>query len=96
MMSVKTTVNKANEVKGYSLFKDIEDKALRIRNRGVIMANITEDGCDKGKISVAAARTLFEYLAGVPLEEREETNQAFRNALKERGFALTINEKVVQ
>lgn len=81
-----------NEIKGYSLFNDIEDKALRIRNRAVVMANIYEDHLE-GDVTKAAvirgdgAILLLQYVRSIPEDEITETYNKFKSIMiDERGF----------
>lgn len=82
-----------NEIKGYSLFNDIEDTELRIRNRAVVMANIFEDNLD-GDAKVDAvtikgdgAVLLLQYVKNIPEEEMVPTWDKFKSIMtEERGF----------
>lgn len=76
----------AQQVKGYSLFNDIEDRDLRIRNRAVVLTNIMEDGFTQGRVSSKAALIIMNYFHHVPEEEKDETLALFQQKAKERGF----------
>lgn len=69
------------------LFSDIEDKDLQSRNRAVIMANVSEQYTKKGKITAKGASLVLGYFNCVPLEDRKEVEENYRNAMKERGYA---------
>ena len=82
-----------NEYKGYCLFNDVEDAALRSRNRAVVMANIVEFNTKKSKVSNRGASLVIGYLSNVPTGERKYVMTLFTQHLKERGFIY--NEKNV-
>lgn len=77
-----------NEYKTVSLFNDIEDKDLRIRNRAVVLANELERGFVKGKVSSNAAAFIIGYFALIPKEEQAETRERFILFAQERGFVI--------
>lgn len=75
--------------KGYSLFEDIEDRDLRIRNRAAVMANMYEDNPDaanKDSTSNKGALMIFGYMERIPAEERAETVVAFHKTMESRGY----------
>lgn len=76
-----------NEFKGYSLFNDVEDQALRNRNRAVIMANILEHNTKGMQVSPKGAALILGYFSNIPKEEREEVEKNFEQFAKERGYA---------
>lgn len=77
-----------SEFKGYSLFNDIEDAALRDRNRAVVMANIVEDHVQPDStISPRATLLILGYFNRVPEEQRREVMDLFRAEVRRRGFA---------
>lgn len=73
---------------GFSLFNDIEDDQLRTRNRAVILTNIMEDGCLKGKVKAKAALLIMGYFNCIPDEERDVTRKEFIKQAGERGFQI--------
>lgn len=75
-----------NEYKGFSLFNDIEDKALKQRNRAVIMANIAEQYTKANKISLKGASLILGYFNEVPLNDRKELESKFTEVMKERNY----------
>lgn len=79
-----------NEYKGFSLFNDIEDIALRMRNRSVVMCNMAADYADKRtkRISPKGASLILNYFASVPANERDATKNLFAEEMKTRGFIL--------
>lgn len=84
----------SNSVKGYSLFNDIEDATLRIRNRAVVMANIFEDNLDPSQaksnkpiIKGAGAALLLKYLSSVSEVEQPQVWDKFKSVMAERGFS---------
>lgn len=76
------------EYKGYTLFMDVEDKALRTRNRAVVMANIAEFNTKAQKITAKGVAMLTGYFDLVPKEDRKEVYEKFGECMKERGYAL--------
>lgn len=72
----------------YSIFEEIEDEGLRARNRGVVMANIYEDNQINGSnISMSGTKAIVSYFQQIPKDERLVAREAFKNVLKERGYA---------
>ena len=80
--------NECKEYKGYSLFNDITDKALRIRNRGVVMANMAIDGKKGTGVGAGAAADLFKYLGYVDQAERKDVLNAFITRMNEEGYKV--------
>jgi hypothetical protein len=78
-----------NNFKGFSLFNDIEDYVLRVRNRAVILTNIAEDNSEKGLINVKGVATILGYFKMVPEDEREDVQAKFKSTMAERGFRIT-------
>jgi hypothetical protein len=78
-----------NEYKGYSLFNDIEDEALRLRNRGVVLANMAEMGMSGTNIKHGATADIIGYFSNVPVEDRQEVLAVMTDALAERGIKVT-------
>lgn len=75
--------------KGFPLFEEIQDTALRARNRAVIMANIVEDNLTKGKrVTPNGAALLLGYFESIPQDERQTSYLIFEQQLKERGFSV--------
>lgn len=80
-----------NNYKGFSLFNDIEDLALRVRNRAVVLANIAEDHTNKARrISPNGAALILGYFNRVAKEERDMVKNAFAENMKQRGYALVV------
>lgn len=80
-------MTQANDFKGYSLFNDIEDAALRNRNRAVIMANIAEHNTKGNKITPKGASILIGYFNAIPKDEKLTVHEQFSKNMKERGYA---------
>ena len=74
--------------KGFELFNDIEDDALRNRNRSVVLANIAENHTRNRLISPNGAALILGYFGCVPIEERRTVQDGFVQSMKERGFVL--------
>lgn len=82
-------MNAQNEYKGFSLFNDVEDDLLRIRNRAVVLANMAEDNAEKvGKVSPRGASLIFGYFQLVPPHERIAVRDKFAEQMKARGFSV--------
>ena len=77
-----------NNYKGFDLFNDIGDGTLKARNRGVVMANISEDHTKNRKISPKGAGLVLGYFFAIPAEERKAAQDAFVINMNSRGFAL--------
>ena len=79
-----------NEYKGFSLFNDVEDTALRTFNRARILVNIAEDYTNKHKrISAGGAGLIIGYFNQVPLAERTVVKNKFAELMQGNGYALT-------
>lgn len=81
-------VNK-DSYKGYSLFKDITDTALRIRNQAVVLCNIAETNTVKGLISPRGAGLILGYFNFIDEADRASVKEDFKKKMLERGFKLT-------
>lgn len=75
-----------NEYRGFSLFNDVEDKELQLRNRAVVMSNIAEQYTTAKKITLKGASLVLGYFDCIPNEERKELQTKFEITMKERGF----------
>lgn len=77
-----------NEFKGFSLFNDVEDVALRTRNRAVVMANIAKNHSKAGLISPGGAGLIIGYFDKVPQPERKDVMEAYVKRMYEEGFKI--------
>lgn len=77
-----------NEYKGFSLFNDIEDKALRIRNRAVMLANMASNHSKERRITAQGASLILNYFNLVDPNEKQEVQNAFMIEMNHRGFHL--------
>jgi len=76
-----------NEFKGFSLFNEMKDEALRNRNRAVVMANITEDNLTSHKrITPKGAVLVLGYFTALPENERAVALELYEQQLQQRGF----------
>ena len=79
-MNDETVLN----IGGYSTFNDVDDFALRIRNRGVTLVNmvvdLTKQGLNRKELSARTAA----YLDAIPMEEHELTVSSFEVAMLRR------------
>jgi 2,4-dienoyl-CoA reductase-like NADH-dependent reductase (Old Yellow Enzyme family) len=77
-----------NEINGYSLFNDIDDENLRIRNRAVVMANMCQNNMKKDKISPKGMALVVGYFNAIKdAVERSKTIAKFEIMMEERGYA---------
>lgn len=77
-----------NTYKGFSLFNDVEDKNLRIRNRAVVLANIAEANVKDRLISVKGASLVLGYTSRLPKDEVGDVTERFKVEMIQRGFKL--------
>jgi hypothetical protein len=78
-----------NNFKGFSLFNDVEDTALRARNRAIVLANISEDHRTKeSRINVKGVALIMGYFGNIPKEERKEVSSLYVEEMNKRGFAI--------
>lgn len=81
--------NQVNEYKGFGLFNDIENAALRARNRAVVLSNIAEDYTNKEKkINAKGASLILGYFMQIPLEERNIVKEKFAETMLSKGYIL--------
>lgn len=86
MQNEKNIEKEVKSFKGFPLFNEIEDKALRVRNQAVILVNIMEDNFFKGKVSLKGASLITGYFNEIPEEERTVLLREFQKQAGERGF----------
>lgn len=79
---------KRTAYKGFFLFNDIEDYALKTRNRAVVLANLASDNSEAQRISPKGAALILGYFQQIPSDEREDVKNKFAEAMTERGFRL--------
>lgn len=82
----------SNQIAGYSLFNEVEDKELQARNRATTMANIAEDGKQGDVVTPSAFKHLILYYQKIPLEERGNVFTLFQQVLRERGFDIKFTK----
>lgn len=80
------TNQERNEYRGFSLFNDLEDKQLQLRNRAVVMSNMAEQYTKDKKITVKGASLILGYFECIPANERKALEIKFTETMKERGF----------
>ena len=76
-----------NNYKTLPLFSDIEDPALRTRNRAVIMANVSEQHTKKNKLTVQGVALVLGYFTSIPEDERKDLYDAYVEQMRSRGYA---------
>lgn len=77
-----------NEYKSLALFNDVEDLALRTRNRAVVLANIATDHTRNKLISPNGAAIILGYFQQIPEEERAAVHGSFKSNMQERGYVV--------
>lgn len=78
-----------NEFKGFSLFNDITDVALRNRNRAVVLANMADAHQRNRKINPKGFALILGYFQEIPEQERNDVKERFATTMKERGYVIT-------
>lgn len=71
---------------GYPLFVESAEEERHI-NRANIMANITEDHQDKGRVSRQGMGLILGYFGKIPSHERGLALTSYREELTKRGVA---------
>lgn len=74
--------------KGFDLFNDIEDDALRTRNRAVVLTNMAEDYTKDRRISPKGAGLILGYVQAIPEGERKSVRDAFVVNMNQKGYVL--------
>jgi len=75
--------------KGFAMFNDVMDDALRTRNRAVVLSNITVDNMKESKLSPKGVTLVLGYFSSIPQEERKQVQQEFVKEMSSRGFQLS-------
>jgi hypothetical protein len=73
--------------KGFELFDDIEDEALRNRNRAVVLSNIAEDHTKNRLVSPKGASLMLGYFQAIPVDARKVVRDLFESNMRQRGYA---------
>jgi len=82
--------NDYKEFKGFSLFNEVEDAALRLRNRAVILTNILEYNFFQKKLSLKGAALIIGYVQALPEEQRPAVIKEFERQAAARGFVTNV------
>ncbi|MBX4212607.1 hypothetical protein KW787_04105 [Candidatus Pacearchaeota archaeon] len=77
--------------KGFELFSDIEDTALRNRNRAVVLTNLAVDNTKNRLISPKGAALILGYFQQVPEEDRNDVRERFKKDMYDRGYILAAS-----
>lgn len=75
--------------KGFELFNEIEDAALRTRNRACVLANMAQDHTKNKLINPKGASLILGYFQCIPGDERKAVKTSFVDEMAHRGFFLT-------
>lgn len=73
--------------KGFDLFDDIEDEALRTRNRAVVLANMVEDNTKNRLVTPKGASLILGYFNAIKPIDREAVRVKFMEFVEQRGYA---------
>lgn len=73
--------------KGFDLFDDIEDEALRTRNRAVVLANMVEDNTKNRLVSPKGASLILGYFNTLRPADREAVRVKFMEFVAQRGYS---------
>lgn len=73
-----------NEIAGYSLFNDIEDKEVQIYNRARIMKNMMQDNSKDKEVSEKGVGLLVLYMNAIPVEDRKDVYVKLEELLKKK------------
>lgn len=82
------TIDKNSTYKGFELFNDITDIALRTRNQAVVLTNIAVDNSKNGLITPKGAGLILGYFQNIVMDERNIVKEKFKMFMNERGFQL--------
>lgn len=75
-----------NDVKGLSLFNDIDDASLRNRNRYVVLANTAEAHTKQNKITEKGTLIILSYFNAIPEADKKEVYDGFKAEMLRRGY----------
>jgi hypothetical protein len=77
--------------KGFALFNDVQDIALRNRNRAVVLANLAIDHTKKAtkRISPRGAGLVLGYFNCIPDDDRASVEAMFKQRMMEEGYVLS-------
>lgn len=75
-----------NDVKGLSLFNDIDDASLRNRNRYVVLANTAEAHTKQNKITEKGTLIILSYFNAIPEVDKKEVYDGFKAEMLRRGY----------
>lgn len=83
-------VNNLADIKGYSLFDDVQDRRLRIRNQAIVLANIFEDNMLGMSINKRGTELTLAYFQSVKDEDKQAVYTRYAEVMGERGFKETL------
>lgn len=71
-----------NEVRGYSLFNEVEDKVVQTYNRARILKNIMTDYSDADRnVSQTGEALIYKYFEGIPVDDRRDVHTKLKELL---------------
>lgn len=84
------TQENKNEYRGFNLFTDVADEALRKHNQAMVLANIAVDYMSKKTkmVSPKGAALILGYFQQVPEKDRADVQEVFKQAMTMNGFQL--------
>lgn len=77
-----------NEIRGISLFNDIDDANLRNRNRYVVLANTAEAHTKQNKITEKGTFIILSYFNAVPEADKKSVYDGFKAEMERRGYSV--------
>ena len=84
------TQENKNEYRGFNLFTDVADEALRKHNQAMVLANIAVDYMSKKTkmVSPKGAALILGYFQQVTEKDRADVQEVFKQAMTMNGFKL--------
>lgn len=77
-------MQKANEVAGYGLFLDVEDRALRIHNQAQTLRNIMDDNRVKEQFTTRGLAIMTGYFSKIDAEDKQEVHAALSDLFNKK------------
>lgn len=72
-----------NEISGYSLFREVLDRKIRIYNQARILKNMMQDfSDDKKQVKTKGLVALTTYMGAITMEDRADVHAQLEKMLK--------------
>ena len=75
------------DYKGYELFNDVEDDALRTRNRDACLWNIYESNTKAGRTTPNGVADMVGYIKAIPQEDQQVVINKLSTFIESGGVA---------